>query len=160
MIKQNYLSQDFLSEEEINLIHRNSVEIFEETGVEVHNEKAREVFSDNGARVEDEKVYLSEELIEEYLDEVPSSFTLHARNPKNDVTIGEDSAVLAPGYGAPWVADMEGNNRDATYEDYREFESFRRELDSLAGVKAFEISPPERRDTELLTKQVAGTESE
>jgi len=154
MIKQNFLTKDLLSEDDINLIHRTSMEIFEETGVEVHNEEARQVFEDNGARVEGEKVYLSGDLVEEYLEKVPSSFTLHARNPENNVEIGGDSGVLAPGYGAPWVTDMEGNNRDATYEDYENFTKLAQmseNLDVLGGVL---VEPTDLADEERHVKMM------
>lgn len=154
MIKQNFLTQDLLSEEDINLIHKTSMEIFEETGVEVHNQKARETFKENGARVENEKVYLSGDLVEEYLKKVPSSFTLHARNSENDVEIGGKSGVLAPGYGAPWVTNIEGNNRDATYEDYENFTKLASASDNLDVLGGVLVEPTDLADEERHVKMM------
>jgi len=154
MIKQNFLTKDLLSEEDINLIHNTSMEIFEETGVEVHNEKAREVFKDNGARVEGEKVFLSGDLVEEYLGKAPSSFTLHARNSDNDVQVGGDNGVLAPGYGAPWVTGMDGNNRDATYEDYENFTKLAQASDNLDVLGGVLVEPTDLADEERHVKMM------
>lgn len=154
MIEQNFLTKDLLSEEDISLIHKTSLEIFEETGVEVHNEEAREVFEDHGARVEGEKVFLPGDLVEEYLDKVPSSFTLHARNPDNNVEIGGNNGVLAPGYGAPWVTDMEGNNRDATYEDYENFTKLAHASDNLDVLGGVLVEPTDLADEERHVKMM------
>lgn len=148
MIKQNFLRQDLLEQEDIDKIHNTSMEIFEETGVKINNDAAREVFEENGARVEDGKVFLDRELIEEYLEQVPSSFTLHARNPDNNVEIGGDNGILAPGYGAPWVTDAEGNNRDATYEDYENFTKLASASDNLDVLGGVLVEPTDLDDEE------------
>ncbi|MCF7890863.1 trimethylamine methyltransferase family protein [Candidatus Bipolaricaulota bacterium] len=154
MIGQNFLTKDLLSEEDVNLIHKTSMEIFEETGVEVHNEEAREVFEDHGARVKGEKVFLSGDLVEEYLNKVPSSFTLHARNPDNSMEIGGSSGVLAPGYGAPWVTDMDGKNRDATYEDYENFTKLAHASDNLDVLGGVLVEPTDLADKERHVKMM------
>lgn len=154
MIKQNFLRRDLLEQEDIDRIHATSMEIFEETGVEINNEEAREVFEENGARVEDGKVFLDRELIEEYLEQVPSTFTLHARNPDNNVEIGGNSGVLAPGYGAPWVTDMEGNNRDATYEDYENFTKLASASDNLDVLGGVLVEPTDLADEERHVKMM------
>lgn len=154
MIKQNFLREDLLEKEDIDRIHRTSMEIFEETGVEINNEEAKGVFEENGARVEDGKVFLKRELIEEYLEKVPSSFTLHARNPDNNVEIGGRSGVLAPGYGAPWVTDTEGNNRDATYEDYENFTKLASASDNLDVLGGVLVEPTDLADEERHVKMM------
>ncbi len=154
MIEENFLAQDLLSEEDLNLIHDTSMEIFEQTGVAVHNEDAKEIFETNGARVEGDKVYLSSDLLEKYLAKVPSSFTLHARNPENDVRIGGGSGVLSPGYGAPWVADMEGNTRNATYEDYEKFTKLASASDNLDVLGGVLVEPTDLTEEERHLKMM------
>ncbi len=48
----------------------------------------------------------------------PSQFTQHARNPARSVVIGGDNMVFAPIYGAPFVRDLEGGRRYATFDDF------------------------------------------
>lgn len=48
----------------------------------------------------------------------PSEFTQLARNPKRSVTIGGNNQVFAPIYGAPFVRDLNGGRRYATFDDF------------------------------------------
>ncbi|SJZ30323.1 trimethylamine methyltransferase family protein [Selenihalanaerobacter shriftii] len=121
MIERKYLAQDILSDEDLNQIHEATMQLLEETGIEVLHEEAREIFKEHGANVEDERVYLTRDIVEDALEKAPSSFTLHARNPENNVTIGGDNTVLVPGYGAPFVTDMDDGRRDSTFKDYVNF---------------------------------------
>ncbi|HCY88540.1 MAG TPA: trimethylamine methyltransferase, partial [Desulfobacteraceae bacterium] len=59
--------------------------------------------------------------IQKALETAPKRFTVHARNPEKSVEIGEDDFVFAPGYGAPFVMDAQGNQRQATMADYDNF---------------------------------------
>ena len=52
---------------------------------------------------------------------LPSEFTFHGRNPEKSVVVGGDRTVTAPGYGSPFVLDLEGNRRTADYEDFQNF---------------------------------------
>jgi trimethylamine--corrinoid protein Co-methyltransferase len=46
---------------------------------------------------------------------------LHARNPQNNVVVGGGNTVFAPGYGAPFVTDLENGRRKATLQDFENF---------------------------------------
>ena len=48
----------------------------------------------------------------------PRQFTQLARNPERSVIIGGDNQVFAPVYGAPFVRDLEGGRRYATFDDF------------------------------------------
>ena len=48
----------------------------------------------------------------------PTQFTQHSRNPDRRVVIGGSNQVFAPIYGAPFVRDLEGGRRYATFDDF------------------------------------------
>ena len=48
----------------------------------------------------------------------PKQFTQHARNPERSVVIGGTNQVFAPIYGAPFVRDLHGGRRYATFDDF------------------------------------------
>lgn len=50
--------------------------------------------------------------------QAPQQFTQHARNPERSVVIGGSNQVFAPIYGAPFVRDLEGGRRYATFDDF------------------------------------------
>ena len=50
--------------------------------------------------------------------QAPSQFTQIARNPERNVVIGGKNQVFAPIYGAPFVRDLKGGRRYATFDDF------------------------------------------
>ncbi len=122
MIKRQLKAVDIFSEDEIRQIHQATLTILEKNGIEVFHEQGRAILEKHGARVEGVKVFFPPELVEEQLQKAPAAFTLHARNPENSVEIGGSGTVLAPGYGSPFVMDLEeGRRRNSTFEDYVAF---------------------------------------
>lgn len=113
---------DRLDAEGIDAIHEASMFIIEEYGIQVNHETALSYFEDAGATVGDDNlVTVDRSLIEEKVAEAPSSFTLHARNPENDVHVGDGDTLRAPGYGAPNVRTFEEGRRSSTIADYELF---------------------------------------
>jgi len=56
-----------------------------------------------------------------WIQKAPGRFTLYARNPKYDVSIGGDTTVFAAGYGETFIVDATGVKRNASLEDYLDF---------------------------------------
>ena len=56
--------------------------------------------------------------IRELCSKAPAQFTQHARNPDRSVVIGGKNQVFAPVYGSPFVRDLEGGRRYATFADF------------------------------------------
>lgn len=112
---------DVLTDEQINKIHKNSLKILQEIGVEFSYDPAIEVFKKHGQRVEGHRVYLNPDFVEEMVEKAPAQFTLHARNPEHNLACGGENIIYMPGYGAPFVYDADGGKRDATMADYDSF---------------------------------------
>ncbi len=111
--------QEILSQEDIERIHQTSVRILSNVGVEFPSEEALAVFRRHGMRVDGSHVYVTEDQLWRALETTPARFTLHARNPERSVIIGQgEPPVFAPGYGAPFLIDAEGNKRMPTVDDY------------------------------------------
>ncbi len=147
MIKRKLESTDIFSEEHTKQIHEETMVVLEQNGIEILSAEARKVFENNGARVEGEQVFLSRELIEEQLKHVPERFTLHARNPENNVVIGDNNTVLAPGYGSPFVMDFEKNKRrQSTFEDYIAFTKLAGHSSSIDVVGGVLVEPTDIPD--------------
>ena len=56
--------------------------------------------------------------VRELCAKAPRQFTQLARNPERSVVIGGTNQVFAPIYGAPFVRDLEGGRRYATFDDF------------------------------------------
>ena len=110
--------QEILSREDVERIHQTSMRILSTVGIEFPSEEALSVFKRHGVETEGSRVYVTEDQLWKALDTAPAQFTLRARNPERNVTIGDGEPVFAPGYGAPFLIDAEGNKRVPTVDDY------------------------------------------
>jgi trimethylamine--corrinoid protein Co-methyltransferase len=71
--------------------------------------------------VTDGKAFFTPEQVMEALDQAPEVFTLQARNPSYDMTVGGDQVHYAPGYGCAAICRPDGCRRDAVMADYIRF---------------------------------------
>lgn len=107
-----------LTSEDITKLHEATLDLFETTGIGFLCDEAIEVFKANDFRVEDHTVFFTEAQIAKALESCPSSFTVYARNEKNNVVIGGGEPVFSPIYGPPHVVDFDDNLRRGTLDDY------------------------------------------
>jgi len=110
-----------MNKRELDLIHNASMALLADPGVAFHSEQALTIFKKNGFKTDGHIVYISEKQVQTALDQSPSSFTLHARNPHKNIVIGGDDPALAPGYGAPHFITAANIKRDAVMADYLDF---------------------------------------
>ena len=96
--------------------------ILQNIGVEFRGDQvALEIFAAAGANVQGQRVTFKPGLARELCSTAPSEFKLHSRDPANTVTLGGDNVVLMPGYGSPFVSDLEKGRRKATLKDFQNF---------------------------------------
>ncbi|MFT4715710.1 MAG: trimethylamine--corrinoid protein Co-methyltransferase [Paracoccaceae bacterium] len=110
----------FLSDDEIKYVHEASLEILEETGVLVRNEKARKRFAEHGAIVDHDTqiVRIPAKVVERYRRMVPPTITLRGRDPAFDLTFPRKLPVIATASSAPDIVDpATGICRRSTSED-------------------------------------------
>jgi trimethylamine--corrinoid protein Co-methyltransferase len=76
----------FLSQEDRERIHRDTLKVLWEVGIKFHSDKALDILRKNGAKIDgDSRVArIPEELVDAALASAPKSFTLGARNPEYD----------------------------------------------------------------------------
>jgi trimethylamine--corrinoid protein Co-methyltransferase len=109
-----------LEEGGVEAIHEASLHVLETIGIQLNHDRARAVFRDHGAETHgDNVVTVPRDVVENSLAAAPPQFTLHARNPANDLTVGGDGQpVRAPGYGPPHVHTAADGRRRARLSDY------------------------------------------
>ncbi|MBT8408144.1 MAG: trimethylamine methyltransferase family protein [Alphaproteobacteria bacterium] len=121
-IERNIPNLEILNAEALEIIETNAETVLEEIGVNfTDNPAALQRWRDAGADVEGDRVHIPRGLARTLCATAPSSFTQVARNPERNVVIGDNSLVLAPVYGPPFVRDNAGGRRYATMEDFRNF---------------------------------------
>lgn len=112
---------NILTPDQVQDVHEHSMRILEEIGVEFGWEPALDVLKEQGQRVEGTRVYFKREFVEEQIKKAPAQFTLHARNPENNLVCGGENIIYMPGYGAPFVHEADGTRRNTKMADYDNF---------------------------------------
>src|SRR5207245_1771248 len=113
---------DIPSAEQVQQIDDHAMLILQEIGVDFLHPRALDAFRRAGLKIEENRVRFERGFIEEQIRNVPASFQVQARNPKNSVVIGGNHMVNAPVYGPPFITDLDRGRRGATIEDFTNFD--------------------------------------
>jgi len=131
---------EFLTPQEVEQVHEASLEILENTGILVRNDKARDIYARHGCKVDSETliVKISPSVVEEYRKAFVPTFTFKGRDPKFDRTIPEDRPLIVTASSAPNIIDPEtGEERRATSSDIANIAFL---INELPGYDVFSIS--------------------
>ena len=111
-----------LQDSELRKIEDHADWLLENIGMEFRDDPvAVELFRDAGARIEGNRVRFEPGLARALCKTAPATFKLHARNSDLTVQLGDNNIVLMPGYGSPFVSDLDAGRRYATLEDFQNF---------------------------------------
>lgn len=108
-----------ISTQELNLLHDATMGILADTGICFNSESALALCKKHGLKTEGNTVYFSENDITKALKTVPNKFTLRARNPEKNSTIGVENYIFLPTGGATNIVLPSGKQRPASIEDFR-----------------------------------------
>jgi len=102
---RNFKPLEILTEEQLEAIHRGTLEVLWVTGVRVEDERALKLFEKNGCKADyDEmRVRIPPSLVEECIRKAPSSFHVKARDTKNDLIMGGNTIYFGPAPGQQTV---------------------------------------------------------
>jgi trimethylamine--corrinoid protein Co-methyltransferase len=114
---------EILSPEQIEQLHRASIHILENVGLDFLDDEALDIWRLAGARVDyaARRVWPDEGLILEAIAQAPASFTWRARNPDHNVLLGENAITFGPNGGMVYLADAEQGRRSGTLADLENF---------------------------------------
>ena len=108
-----------VSDDQLEAIHRASLKVLSEIGMDFLHPKARAMLAEAGCKVDGERVRFDPEFITEHIAKAPSEFTLHAPDPARNLHIGGDSVVFTSVGSAPNSADRQGGRRTGNRDDFR-----------------------------------------
>jgi trimethylamine--corrinoid protein Co-methyltransferase len=155
---------EILSADQVETIHLASLQILQEIGLRVESETALKLMIDIRAEVDhDQKlVRFDPALIEEMLTDLPSEFTIHARNPDKTVHMGGNSMVFATVCGPSFVSDLDRGRRAGTKKDMEDFVKLSGSLNVFhheggSGLEPLDL-PPESRHLEMMYAQITLTD--
>lgn len=129
-----------LSDDHVERVHHASLRLLSDTGMRILDAGARERLTAAGCTSDGEIVRFDPELVEHAVAGAPTSFTLRARNPERDLTIGGDRVVFGSVGGPAFVNDVERGRRSGTLAELGEYLRVIQQLDIVhhEGGGAFE----------------------
>jgi len=136
---RNFKPLEILTDEQIESIHRGTLDVLEITGVRIEHEGALKVFADHGCQADfdERRVRIPGWLVEDCLRKCPSSFAVRARDAKNDVRIGGNALYFENSIGMRTVDLDTWEPRSATMSEQREGVKVLDALDNLHLVNAY-----------------------
>ncbi len=131
----------YLTEEEMETIHRGALFVLQKTGMRIEHEGALKLLAENGCQVDFEKqrARIPPHLAEECLRMVPSNFILRARDREKDLMIGGDTVYFMQGMGMRFVDLNTWETRPATAAEHRDAMIVADALENTHLAEAWEI---------------------
>jgi trimethylamine--corrinoid protein Co-methyltransferase len=112
---------EVLSAADVEAVHEATLQVMETVGLDIGDEDARNLFAGAGAKVDGNRVFFPEKLVETQIKKAPETFCLHARNPEKNVIIGGDHTLFLPANCPAFVSDLDQGRRYGTLADYENF---------------------------------------
>jgi trimethylamine--corrinoid protein Co-methyltransferase len=99
-------------------IHDGVCQVLEKVGVLLKNQEARNILKKNGCKIDGEKVFFSNKIVEKSLKSMPKKLTIKGRDPNKKFQIGDSfSFTLSAPSGAAFVTCMHKGRRPGNMED-------------------------------------------
>lgn len=138
---RNIKPLELLGEEQLEAIHRGTLDVLENTGLRIEHKQALKLFEQNGCRVnyEEQRVRIPSGLVEECIRKCPSSFRLKARNPKRDLIVGGNTVYFGP---APGMKTVDLETWETRAPTRKEFYDAVTVLDGLENVHYMHVYSP------------------
>lgn len=129
-----------LTQEGIQKIHKATMKVFEETGIEVNDERALKAFHDAGAEVDFKRKIMraSESWVMDKIKTAPSKITLYGREDKHNMELDGYNVYIGTGGTATNALDIDtGERKPSTLKDVQ---MAARLVDALENIHYFVIS--------------------
>jgi trimethylamine--corrinoid protein Co-methyltransferase len=159
-----YAPMEIISADQVETIHQASLEILRDIGLRVENATALKLLTDLRADVDHDNFHVRFDpaLIEESLRDLPTEFTIHARNPEKTVRMGGNSIVFASVCGPSFVSDLDQGRRAGTHHDMENFVKLTGSLNILhheggSGPEPLDL-PPASRHLDMMYAQITLTD--
>jgi trimethylamine--corrinoid protein Co-methyltransferase len=107
-----------LSDDQIQAVHQNSMEILSETGVWMEHEGARDLLIDAGAHQVEDRIKIPSRLVMEAIDSAPSRIPMHNRLGELTMPLEGENVFFGSGSDCLYTIDVEsGERRQTTAKD-------------------------------------------
>ena len=130
-----------VSDDELESIHRASLRVLAETGIDFLDDTARRQLVDAGCDVDGNRVRFDPDLVLQLVSTAPEQFTVHAPNPARNLHIGGDLITYTSVASPPFVTGLGRDRRDGNREDYRNLLRMGQVLNAVHTVAGYPVEP-------------------
>jgi trimethylamine--corrinoid protein Co-methyltransferase len=130
-----------VSDDEVEAIHRASLRVLSEIGMDFMLPEARDLLQAAGARIEGERVRFDPAMVEELIASAPPHFTFHARNPGNTAVIGGAGMLFGTVGSPPNCSDLDGGRRTGNHADYQNFLKLAQYFNCIGFIAGYPVEP-------------------
>ena len=126
-----------------NSIHQAALTVLQEIGIDFLHDEAHAILKSAGADVDpaSNRVRFDPALVEAHIGLAPKEFTLHARNPARNLTIGGRHVAFCSVASAPNSFDREGGRRPGNKRDYQNFIRLGQSFNSIHFWGGYPVEP-------------------
>ena len=120
--KRRVPTVELCDQEQLDALEAHADWILKEVGIEFRgDQEVLALFKSAGASVKGERVQFDPGHAKSLCATAPSQFTMHGRDPRHSIVVGDDTLSFTPGYGSPFVTDLDKGRRYATLQDFENF---------------------------------------
>jgi trimethylamine---corrinoid protein Co-methyltransferase len=118
-----YRPVEILSADQLETIHRASLRILSEVGLEVLGDRAIDLLAAAGADIDRgiRRVRLDPAMVEETIRSAPGEFEMHARNAARSLRLGGRHVVFTSVGGPAFVTDLDRGRRPGNHADFVDY---------------------------------------
>lgn len=134
---------EILSADQVEAIHRASLQVLAETGMNFLLPEACAILRAVGCAVEGDgpRVRFDPAFVEERIRSAPATFTLHARNPAHSVEIGGRVINFCMVASAPHVSDLERGRITGNFTDFCNLVRLGQSLNIVHMIAGYPVEP-------------------
>lgn len=140
-LRNPYPPIEVLDADQLEAIDDASLDLLETVGIDFLDADARRTLKAAGAGVDGPRVRFDRNMILEAVARAPAEFTLHARNPERDVTLGGNRVNFCSAASAPNCTDLDGGRRPGSLADYRRFLKLAQSLNVIHMIGGYPVEP-------------------
>jgi trimethylamine---corrinoid protein Co-methyltransferase len=139
--KRSFAPTELISADEVEAIHRASLRVLSEVGMDFMMEEARDILKKAGCKIDGERVRFDPEMVEETMKTVPETFRVHARNPAWNMDIGGPGISFGTVGSPPNCHDMEGGRRTGNRADFQKFIKLGQHFNAIDFMSGYPVEP-------------------
>ncbi|TXI05517.1 MAG: methyltransferase [Pseudorhodobacter sp.] len=110
-----------LDAEGVQAVHKGTMRILKEIGIEFLNPEAVAILKKAGCKVTGENVRMDEDFVMEMMGHAPETFTITPRNPARELVMGGKHMLFVNVSSPPNAWDLERGKRSGDFETFKEF---------------------------------------